>query len=33
MDVTSTPSSGELLDATRNLIVTLPPDMELNLDI
>ena len=33
MDVTSTPSSGEPLDATRNLIVALPPDMELNLDI
>ena len=33
MDVTSTPSSGEPLDATRNLIVALPPDMEINLDI
>ena len=33
MDVTSTPSSDELPDATRNLIVALPPDMELNLDI
>ena len=33
MDVTSTPSSGEPPDATRNLIVALPPDMELNLDI
>ena len=32
MDVTSTPSSGEPLDATRNLIVALPPDMQLNLD-
>ena len=32
MDVTSTPSSGEPPDATRNLIVALPPDMELNLD-
>ena len=32
-DVTGTPSSGEPLDATRNLIVALPPDMELNLDI
>ena len=31
-DVTSTPSSGELLDATRNLLVALPPDMQLNLD-
>ena len=33
MDVTSAPNSGELPDATRNLIVALPPDMELNLDI
>ena len=33
MDVTSTPSNGEPPDATRNLIVALPPDMELNLDI
>ena len=33
MDVTSTPSSGEPPDATRNLIVALPPDMEFNLDI
>ena len=33
MDVTVTPSSGEPPDATRNLIVALPPDMELNLDI
>ena len=33
MDVTNTPSSGEPLDATRNLIVALPPDMELNLNI
>ena len=32
MDVTSTPSSGEPPDATRNLIVALPPDMQLNLD-
>ena len=32
-DVTNTPSSGELPDATRNLIVALPTDMELNLDI
>ena len=32
MDVTITPSSGEPQDATRNLIVALPPDMELNLD-
>ena len=31
-DVTSTPSSGESPDATRNLIVALPPDMQLNLD-
>ena len=30
MDVTSTPSSGGPLDATRNLIVALPPDMQLN---
>ena len=33
MDVTSTPSGGEPPDATRNLIVALPPDMELNLDV
>ena len=33
MDATSAPNSGELPDATRNLIVALPPDMELNLDI
>ena len=33
MEVTSTLSSGELPDATRNQIVALPPDMELNLDI
>ena len=32
-DVTGTSTSGEPLDATRNLIVALPPDMELNLDI
>ena len=32
MDVTSTPSSGEPPDATRNLIVALPPNMQLNLD-
>ena len=31
-DVTSTLPSGELPDATRNLIVALPPDMQLNLD-
>ena len=31
-DVTSPPPSGELPDATRNLIVALPPDMQLNLD-
>ena len=31
-DVTSTPSSGGPLDATRNLIVALPPDMQLNLN-
>ena len=33
MDVTNTPSGGEPPDATRNLIVALPPDMELNLDV
>ena len=32
-DVTGTSTIGEPLDATRNLIVALPPDMELNLDI
>ena len=31
-DVTSPLPSGELPDATRNLIVALPPDMQLNLD-
>ena len=31
MDVTQNPSV-DLLDATRNLIVALPPDMQLNLD-
>ena len=33
MDATSALNRGELPDATRNLIVALPPDMELNLDI
>ena len=32
MDATTTPSGGEPPDATRNLIVALPPDMELNLN-
>ena len=32
MDATITPSGGEPSDATRNLIVALPPDMELNLN-
>ena len=32
-DVTGTSTGGEPLDATRNLLVALPPDMELNLDI
>ena len=32
MDVTSIPSSGGPPDATRNLIVALPPDMQLNLN-
>ena len=32
-DVTGTSTSSEPLDATRNLLVALPPDMELNLDI
>ena len=32
-DVTGTLTSGEPLDITRNLLVALPPDMELNLDI
>ena len=31
-DVTSSPSSGGPPDATRNLIVALPPDMQLNLN-
>ena len=31
-DVTDHPPSGELPDATRNLIVALPPDMQLSLD-
>ena len=33
LDVTTTPSSVEPPDAIRNLIVALPPDMELNFDI